>query len=309
MTARVHLAPGAVPGLPGQAVAASFAHTWTAWDGTAWDLSSPSSGVRLLRGYRGVGTVAHDRYASTSPALAGSTWRGWRAREREVFWPLLVYRGPGQEWVDYDSAFWQGLHPERVGAWTITHPNGAWRKLQCRLVDDGGFTVELDPAFVGWARYGATLVAEQPFWEGKVERRTFGSATPVDFYDPAGSPAFHITSGSTLAGASINNPGDVAAWPKWTITAGVGGITDTEVGVDGGVIEVPVALAEGESITIDTRPTEGTAVDGTGVDRFAELGAWDPRPVPPGQPVPLSLSLVGAGTVTAELTPLYLRAW
>jgi hypothetical protein len=73
----------------------------------------------------------------------------------------------------------------------------------------------------------------------------------VDFFNP-----FPMVSDSLALGESaINNPGDVAAWPEWTITGPMSTLAATNV-TTGYEFELAYALGAGEQITITTyRPT------------------------------------------------------
>lgn len=361
--------------------------TWTGWDGSVFDLANRDGGVLLKRtGTRGLSMPPRQRYKSDSPGVNGARYRGGRFLERDVFWPLSVSDGESsQRWVARDRAFWRTMHPDRPGVWRVTHPDGTSRSLVCRFVDDGNASFGPAPMSIGWARYGISLVAEQPFWEGAPITRTFQSTPPQDFYGPpsvaattqvvgdtltvaahgfrlglpvrvvsitttagltagttyfvagtvtadtfqlaataggavidltgadgtavvkqAAGPPFTIMSGSNLASAAIDNPGDEPAFPAWTLA---GPFTSASVGVGPSQIVVPFAMAAGESLVIDPRPSAQTAITGAGVDRTGDLGAVAFAPVEPGIPRPLSLSMVGAGSVTATLLPLYWRAW
>lgn len=246
------------------------------------------------------------RFTSESPAVPGARFRGARVLAREVFWPLSVLQDGPQGWVDLDAAFWATMRPDLAGSWAVTAPDGLTRTLTCRwLSTDDGFP--LDPASAGWASYGVYLVAEDdPFWSGAPVVRSFSSGAPVDFFDPGGSPPFHISAGNLLAAATVDNPGDVEAHPIWRID---GPVTDVTLGVDGRTIEVPITVADGDHLVVDSRPAHQTAVRDDGTDVTSELGAVDFAPVPPGAVVPLTLSMVGTGTVTATLTPRWYRAW
>lgn len=278
---------------------------WDGWDGTRWELSSlERSAVSLQAGVRGLSMPPVDRYVSAGPAVAGSRWRGHRASERDVFWPLSVYAGLGQAWFDYDAAFWATMRPDKVGTWEVVQPNGTVRTLALRFVDDGAHTFDTDPGVLGWTTYGLTLVAEQPFWAGQPVKRTFAAPSPVQMF--AGPGVINISSGHTLASATIPNLGEVDAWPVHTAH---GPATSVEVGVGDAVVEIPFSIADGDWVRVDTAPTAQTAVDSTGADRTAELGEVGFAPVPPGTSVPLTLALVGAGRVDVDLVPLFHRAW
>lgn len=284
--------------------------TWTGWDGSVWDLLG-SAGLCLTPGVRGLNMPPVDRFTSTSPALAGSRWRGHRTLEREVFWPLLLWSDAGSvDWLDFDRAFWATMRPDKAGTWTVSDPQGLSRSLRVRYSDDSDHASDMDPSKFGWSVYGLRLVAEQPFWEGDPVTRTWNNDSFVPFFGGVAGgkgPSFYISSGSTLVSAEVSNPGDVDAYPVYTVT---GPVDSASVGYAGNTVSLG-AIPAGQQRIIDTRPDRLTVTDANGVDKWSEL-TGDPQfdaPIPPGESVPLSLSMVGTGTVSLTLTPLYYRAW
>lgn len=299
------VAPVVPPG-PDTPVWAGVGMTWTGWDGSGWDMLAPDGGV-TLEAVRGLHMPAWDRHTSSVPALAGSRHRGSRTVEREVFWVTAVHSRLGTpDWVALDRAWWHSFDPDREGMWTVS-TQGVDRVLRLRLAqaDD---VMDADPTLTGDLSYGVTLVAAQPFWEGPDVSRTFTASTPSEFFLPAGG-VFFISPSNTLDTATMDNPGDEAAWPVWLIT---GPCTSATVGADGRDIVVPFALTAGQTLTIDTRPDRQTVVDHTGASRVDDLAAVAFGRVPAGGSVPLNI--VAADTdagfsVTATLTPLHRRAW
>lgn len=289
---------------------------WSGGDGSSWELSSASSPVWLTPGgTRGLSMPPFDRYSSDSPAVAGSRWRGYRTAERPVFWPVFIYGGrPGEAaWRDVDSAFWDSLSPDLPGEWSITQPDGTVRRLRCRYTDDGEQAYDMDPFVTGWAVYGINLVAEDPYWRGSAVTATFDTSASQNFYggDSGGGfgPPFYISSNTSAATATIDNPGRVPAWPVWTAQ---GPFSSLSVGVGSRLVTLPLAYTAGKSVTIDTRPDRLTVVDSDGVDRVPDLGAVDFVPVPAGSAVPVSISVPGSSSatrVTVSLEPQYFRAW
>lgn len=285
--------------------------SWTGWDGSQWDLLGNSGGVFLTRdGVRGLASPKVDRFTSMSPALAGSRWRGSRTLEREVFWPLMVFHDNGSAaWQAYDRAFWATMDPDRPGWWSVTNADGSTRTLRCRFVDDGDHQVSADPSQRGWDVYAITLIAEDPWWRGPVVRRSFAPAASRPFFggvEGGSGPPFYISPGSTLDTAAINNPGDVDAHPVYVVT---GPTTRVSVGVGGHLVTFGGVLRDGQSVTIDTRPDRLTVVDGDGADRLRDLTAAEFVAIPAGAQVPLTLDMVGAGTVDVALEPAYRRPW
>lgn len=266
-------------------------------------------GLQVMPGVRGLHFPPVDRYTSTSPAQAGSSYRGSHALERECMWPLALFHdGTDREWVEFERAFWRGMQPGRTGTWRVTCPDGEYRDLTVRAVHDGDTVHELDPVYAGWVTYGVPTVAEQPFWRGPVQTRTFDSGTGLS--SPSGGFVINITPSSTLATATINNPGDVDAYGVYTITAGAGGVTSIDIGAGANLTRYAATIPSGQTRVIDMRPDRLTVVDQDGNDRIADVEelAFD-APIPPGQPVPLTFAMVGNGKVRVDVEPLYWRAY
>lgn len=291
---------------------------WFGGDGSEWSLHDPEGGVFLMRGgIRGLGMRKPKHYRDESPAVYGSFWRGLTYESEEVFWPIYLYSDVStREYVELDRAWWRSLNPERTGIWEIEIPGVSRRHLHLRFKDDGDWSPDLDPTFVGWAQYGIRLTADQPLWEeAEPLRRVFEPDPPVPFHGGTtpGAAVINISSGRSVATASVTNPGDVEAWPTWTFE----GPLDEDgamVTVDGHDIDVPFAVLAGDKVVVDTRPTEQTATlvhaNGTTEDVFTQLGTFDPAPIQAGDAADLTLLLrAGTGKIVLEMVPLYLRAW
>lgn len=285
--------------------------TWQSWDGTVWDLTDPAGGLFVTNeGLRGLSFPLVQRYTSSAPTVAGTTWRGFRTDERETFWPVYLFHDAGSEaWMEFDRAFWRSMHPAKTGLWTVYHPNGTTRAVELRFGDDGDHAFTHDPVKSGWEKYGVRCYAEQPYWMGPlVETETFYAADPVEVF--GGPGVLNLMAGSDMSTASITNPGDVESWPVWRIT---GPFTSLSVGVGDAVVELPGGLGAGESRIIHTRPDLMVMLDGSGADVTDELGgSTEFVPVPAGQDESLTIEMSGGASgasVQAGLQPLYFRAW
>lgn len=279
-------------------------HRWVGWDGSVWDLSDWRAGVCLLeKGVTGLHFPSVTKYKSRSRAVPGHRNRGWRADERDVFWPLLVYGGGSESWRDVYTRFFDTIHPEKAGVWEVTSGTRT-RRLRLTGVFDDQHMFARDPYTVGWSVVPVQMEPEQPFWEGdRVIRGPFGSPSGVDFVSPALAPTFHISPAATFASATIPNAGDVDAWLVWTAEGPLTGVT---LGVGGVSATVPFDVLAGQVLRIDTDPRNVSArLDG--VDVTAQLGLLEFSAVPSGGEVPLTIIASGAGGISAELTPLYFR--
>lgn len=307
--------------------------TWRGWDDSVWDLTGrDSSGVALQPGVRGLTMPPTQRRSTVSPAVPGSRTRGHQVLDRDVFWPVRIWNDDSsQGWIEHDRAFWATLTPERVGLWVVTQPDGTERSLACRYVDEEA-GLDIDPSLIGWALYGVHLVAEEPFWRGRAVVREWEAHAPASFVPEGGGPPFTISEGSTIAAATMANPGDVDAWPTWWV---VGPEPTATLGVGDRVIDIPFAVAAGRLLVVDPSPTAMTALEidasplvggklmsdadqvewvdahlATATDRTRELGAATKfGSIPAGSSIELTLTAPGTGRVRASLVPQYWRAW
>lgn len=279
---------------------------WIGWDGSIWGLSRRETGTWLMPGVRGLGFPTPTRYTKRSPALSGSRYRGHIVNERDVFWPLRIESADGSEsFVELDSGFWNTMNPGMTGVWEVTGPTSEIRRLRLRYVDveEGQ---DSDAVQAGWANYGISLVAEQPYWEGPEIKDDWGVDAPETFFATGATDRLlNVSSGSSVTTARFTNPGDVEAYPIWRIT---GPTTDVTVGLDGKLIPVPFAIPSGQELVIDTNPAALTAYM-SGVNKTALLTTADFSPVPAGADVPLQITMNGTGRVYLSLTPRYYRAY
>ncbi|WP_194385369.1 hypothetical protein [Microbacterium luteum] len=288
---------------------------WTGHDGSVWDLVDQASGAVLYRkGVEGLHFPRIVKNASTSRAISGKRLRGWRAESRDVFWPLYLWADGSDEWLARHGEFFDTIHPEKAGTWTVDGGRGA-RTLELTGVFDETHVYELDPLIRGWALYDIALEAAQPFWKGKrIRRGPWQAPASAPFFT---GPPFTISSSSNFASASIPNPGDVDAWGIWWA---VGPLTEIELGVGDTLIRVPFPVADGEMLRIDTDPRRPTALLGDAVapeatdlfvgdDVTRDLGLQDYATIPPASSVPLAVAATGAGSIFFDLIPLYFRAF
>lgn len=274
--------------------------TWRGADGSVWDLQGDQGIFILASGVVGLHLPSHERRTSVSPSKPGFRNRGTRTKERRVEWPIFLYADTSGAWRERDRAFWGSFSADVPGTWEVMSPNGRRLRLDCLFEGPEDYAFELDPSKTGWALYQIEMVAPDPYWYGDPISQTWKSSDPVEFFDPSGSPAFHISQASSLSSAKITNPGDVASWATYTITDQISAATIT---VDGGAFSVP-SQEDGDETVIDTK---AGVVTRNGTDISGDLGVWDPRPVPAGAGIPVTIAATGSGSVTAALTPLYRR--
>lgn len=282
-----------------------MSHRWVGWDGSSFDLSNRWSPVFLTDGgVEGLSMPPHQAWTGSSPAVHGQYYRGHVVEPRPVFWPLFVYSdGSSEDFLEVDRRLWRSLQPGKHGRWSVTTERGGTRSLSCRFVDDGQHAYTVDPVRRGWAKYGVSLVADVPFWEGAPVSRVWAQSAVEDFY--AQRMPLRIVSGSQLSSARITNEGDLEAWPVWKIK---GPLTSVTVGVDGRTVQWDVELTVDDTLVIDSDPAVQMAW-ANGLDSTHLLGAADFAPIPAGENRPLSLTMAGTGSVEATITPRFYRAF
>lgn len=279
---------------------------WIGADGSVWDLGTGAGGAVLQRsGTEGLHDPIITKYSSKSRVIPGIRRRGWRAEERPVFWPVLVYSHENAaEWKARYRAFFASIHPEIPGTWRIGH-DGEYRELSLTGVYPKGHSFNHDPLVLGWEMFGVALEADQPYWRGEpLELGPWRQPLTGPFFALGGSPDFFISSSTEIGRATVENPGDVEAWLVWKA---VGPLSEIEIGIGDAVAEIPFALDPGEELVIDTDPRNQSGTR-NGVDVTKQLGLLPYAAVPPGSDVEVHVEAAGAGEISASLTPLYFRA-
>ena len=276
--------------------------TWTGVDGSVWDLLSAKMGVFLTEGATGFNPDAYTAWTSKAGAH-GQTRRGGRFDARSVLWPTLLFHdGTSSEFVDRYEAWWDSFSYDQAGVWEVAGPDGAKRRMRL-VLEDAGDRPESDPSRRGWSVFMTKLVADVPFWEGDPISMRWGKAgADRGMFDPEPGGVLHISGGFTMDRAAISNPGKVEAWPVWTVK---GPWTTASLGVDGRLVKVPFAGTASDTFVVDTQAASAYL---NGVECSERLASWEWAPVPPGRSVPLDVVMEGEGSISASLTPLYLRA-
>lgn len=132
-----------------------------------------------------------------------------------------------------------------------------------------------------------------------------------DYFDGSSAKGTPLVLGKSYStdAATLANPGDVEAWPIYTLT---GPLNSWSITVGTGVL-AGGTLAKGDTLTIDTSPVAQTAIlrkpDGSTSNVIRTLSSWGFRRIPAGDSVKLTIKLSGAGTVQVSGQPRYFKAW
>lgn len=280
--------------------------------GNRFDVSQWSSGIFFMPGVTGMSKPKVKHQEQEFGNTHGSTWNGLIVEPREVFWPTYLYHDTGSaEYLALIRQWWASLDPWHTVRWHVRDVSGSERYLDVRLQDDGGAGSEYDDSYYGWSQHRIVMKANQPFWRGEVVPREFVQALPVPFFGPDGDngPPLRPSRNVSRATASIENPGDVPAYPVWTLTGPIN--PGAEIGYGEGRIVVPFGLTVGQVLVVDTNPEAQTAYrDGVEVTELM-VDRFDAVPIPPSAdgPADLTVTYGGDGRVRIEIIPQFWRAY
>jgi hypothetical protein len=271
--------------------------------------------IMIQPGASGLDMPPFELHTDDSPNLDGSIYRGSRAAARQILLPLFVYGVDRQGLISFKRRLANALNPKNgYCVLKFVEQDGAVRTLQCYYVSGMEGNESVDASGFSWVSYGIQLTAVDPWFYGDTEEvANWSFGTPLPFL---GSPFFpvRLSSGTPASGQLIvTNPGDIEAWPVWTITGPLKSFTFT--GPDGssswGIPAQPGGvdcLANGRTLTVDTRPGYKTITDDQGTNYFPLLSAnpvlWS---VPAGTSTVQATLVAGSGipSVKVELFPRF----
>jgi hypothetical protein len=225
--------------------------TWTDPFGVEWPLTDtdPDVGWFTTSGPAGWHATAYE--IVTDPiARGGENVRFIRANPCRIVWPLYVGGDTHLQWLERHralrKAFVSTLHRSTAGTLRITRPDGSAREIDCYY--ESGFEGQAGEGRL-FSKDAITLYAPDGYWRDPDPLTITRSYVPgVDFLNPFPT----ISAGLTLGDTEVDNPGDVAAWPEWTITGPMTAMTATNL-TTGYTFSLTYPLLAGEQITITTQ--------------------------------------------------------
>jgi len=238
-------------------------------DGVEHSLSDGNP-LFVLLGLEGLHMPPVDMVEENVPRQPGARLREVRFTAREIDVPLRLLAATPAALAASVRTLLGWFNPTRAVAPLLrfTAPDGKQREIAVRYVKGLDFQDDLGAWRVD-RRTTIVLRAYDPFWYDRSEwvgRFVLGAVAGLFF--PL--PPLRLSSSTIFAAPAIDNPGDVAAWPVWTITGpGVNpGINNLTTGK---FVAVLGALATGEKVVIDTRPGRKTVVGPGGANWFPNL--------------------------------------
>ncbi|WP_170208812.1 phage tail domain-containing protein [Micromonospora pisi] len=219
-------------------------------------MDEPDRGYCTLNDVTGLGATEGELTADPHP-WGGTTIRHFFKSERIINWPLAVYAHTHR---DYNN-LWQSLvrvlamtRTRGPGLLQIAQPEGTVREIE--VVCTAGLKVA-----PGHGRNSniavLALYCADPHWrdpEPTVVEREFAVGG-----SPYLAPYPSISSSRVLGDTTIDNPGEVEAWPEWEIDGPASSIVATNLTTGLSFTLNPDwngdgPLAAGETVTITTFP-------------------------------------------------------
>lgn len=223
---------------------------WIDPDGAEWSLTdiSPEVGWFTTPAIGGWGARPYE-YTFDAQPRGGDEVRFIRAQSARLTWPLHIY---GDSHIEFTSrlrnirrAFMKTAWRNLPGTMRVYRPDGTAREIKCWYEE--GFGLGNGDGWLS-ANPVLTLVAPEGYWRDiqpmKVTRK---QETGVDFL--SGFPA--VSTAQVLGATTVVNPGDVRAWPVWTITGPATALTGVN-NTTGHTFTLTTTLTAGQQATITT---------------------------------------------------------
>lgn len=230
------------------------------------------------------------------PQAQGARYRGARHDERLVTLPVVA---PGPQAGRDELRRWARALDPLKGEGTLTVVIGPWAGRQLVCVYEAG----LDDLAEEWPLLGLTVLAfhaADPYWQDGTERSTVATLgmSGNRWFPFAGTWAAQpliLGASDIFATVTIDNTGDVDAWPIITTTGPGTDLTVTNQ-TTGDRWQIAGNIAAGSSAIVDTRPGHKSArIDGVNV--FGRL--TDDSQLWPLVPGPNRIA-IGFATATAQ---------
>lgn len=233
----------------------SMRATWVDPTGVEWKLTSidPTLGWFTTQKVGGWGARPYTFTTDPNPR-GGDIVRSVRAEPARITWPLHIFSDHShmefvQRYRAIREAFMMTVHRGLPGTLRVARPDGSKREIDCWYEE--GFKGEPGENWLS-ANPVLTLYAPDGYWRDPVPLSVYRQ------FDAGGdflSPFPNVSSSQVLGSTTIVNPGDVSAWPVWTITGPCGTVTAVN-NTTGQTFTVTYTLLAGEQLTITTlQPT------------------------------------------------------
>ena len=237
---------------------------WIDADNGSHDLTDGVRRFSASRGRTGLWMPTFAFAAHEMPGEAGARLTYTRTSARDVDIPFAVLEEDETALRSLIRSLARALDPTRGDGVLEVTRDGVTRRLTCRYTGGLEQARTLGPSLQAVLSFRAF----EPYWEAdSAVSETYETGEAAAFF-----PFFPLTlaSSTVLASPSVENDGDVEAFPVWTIT-GPGSNPSLKNLTTGETLSLTLTLGAGEEVVIDTRRGRKTVLSGTGANLFSAL--------------------------------------
>lgn len=258
----------------------TIAATWTDPDGIIYPLTQPWSdtgpGYLTMNGPSAWGSSPIELVTDPYPR-GGEVVRFIRAGARRIQWPLYVGGDSHADFVRNYRTIMKGFtkttYRRAPGILEIKRPDGTARRIQGFY--EQGFEGEAGENWL-WAKPTIQLFCPDGYFYDPVAVPFTRDAAVVSpgqdngsYYDPFLIIGKSGTFDNSDTVTTITNPGDVDAWPIWTLKGPLNGFTATNT-TTGMRFGFDYDIPAGVTVTISTNPPSVRDSNGLNLSRFID---------------------------------------
>ena len=200
-------------------------------------------------------------------AGAGGTWRNTKRGIRDISMSITVI-GSSRSDVESKLRRLARLTQDANGATVVSaiYDDASELTLDCHYATGAEGVWGGDVTGLIWCSWVLSFQAPQPYWQSAdVESFSVTSGNTGRGLLPQ-LTKLRVSSSQALGVVTVNNTGDVEAYPIWNI---LGPVEDLVISNGTQSFGLNVAVAAGETITVNTET--GTVIDDIGANRYANL--------------------------------------
>lgn len=221
----------------------------------------------LTDGLSGIG-IPDTQVRFADSASDGALWRFSKRGIREVDLPLIIF-GASRSSLESNLIRLSNLLQDRKGATKLraSYSNGeVWELHDGHYVTGAQTSLSANGA-ADWTRWVITMQFANPFWiRQRSEAFSLGTGGSNRSLIPT-LAEMAIVGSQVIGDITVENVGDVDAYPVWKIRGPVDSVTITSE--EGLSFSYDAVIPLGSEITIDT--ARGTVTDESGVNKYSNL--------------------------------------
>lgn len=248
-------------------------------------------GIFMMPGATGLDAPPFELHSDDSPNLDGGIFRDARAVAREIMLPVYLHGIDRRTVKQLKSRLVAALNPKK-GFCVLKFVEGdaVPRYLKCYYKSGMEGSETEDQSGFTWKKFGIQLTAYDPYFysdDVQVAQWEFGGGTAFlseGADGDAGTPddvpfmPLHINAGMVSGSeVTVNNPGDVEAWPRWELTGPIKGFEFTSPTGQSFGVTAPLdgsdTVPGGRTLIVDTRPGFKSLKDNLGTNYWPDLDA------------------------------------